>query len=149
MAEKCASEGEMCNCLGQIHFGMKSASLQAMHQGNVSILETRGGANRNGIVQCGGSAFGTYTPGGHECYCVREKAPEPLPKAVHCADDVGLSFCSCYGTVYYGRKKDSTTNASLSLAQMLKYGWTSALSNGDLACVDTSFDGDPDYGHDK
>lgn len=32
---------------------------------------------------------------------------------------------------------------------MVKYGWTSTLSTGDLACVDTSFDGDPDYGHDK
>jgi hypothetical protein len=32
---------------------------------------------------------------------------------------------------------------------MVKTGWTSTLSNGDLLCQQNSFDGDPDYGHDK
>ena len=31
----------------------------------------------------------------------------------------------------------------------MKYGWTSALSNGDMMCAEQSFDGDPDYGHEK
>ena len=31
----------------------------------------------------------------------------------------------------------------------MKEGWTSTLSTGDLLCGETSFDGDPDYGHDK
>jgi hypothetical protein len=131
---------------------MKSESFSAMQQKNVSILDTRGGDNRNGVIQCAASSFGLEKEslGGHECYCVREKAPEPLPTAVKCANDSGgLNYCSCYGTVYYGRKTDSTSNAALSFAQMMKKGWTSTLSTGDLLCGETSFDGDPDYGYDK
>lgn len=137
----------MCDCLGQVHFGMKSGGFQAMHNGNVSILDTRG-QNRNGIIHCGAAAFGVNSTGGHECYCVRESAPDPLPKAEHCANDKGLSFCSCYGTVYYGRQKDKD-NKTLSFAEMMKHGWTSALSSGDMLCGETSFDGDPAYGYDK
>lgn len=48
---------------------------------------------------------------------MREMAPEPLPKADHCADDKGFNFCPCYGTVYFGKKFE-------------KKGETAALSFG-------------------
>lgn len=101
----------------------------------------------------------TNSSGNHECFCVREKAPDPLPKAEHCADDEGMGFCNCYGTVYYGRKsseKETKDNkdkqdskTKLSFAEMTKFGWTSVISNGDLLCDSNSFDGDPDYGYKK
>lgn len=141
----------MCSCLGQVHFGLKSESFLDMHEkgNNVSIVDTRGAVHR-GLIECSPSNFNvTNSHGGHECYCLRDKAPDPIPEAEHCANDLGLSFCTCWGTVYYGRHKDPKTNASLTLAEMLKYGWTSALSNGDMMCTETSFDGDPDYGHEK
>jgi hypothetical protein len=116
---------------------------------NVSIVDTRGSVHK-GIIECSGSNFNvTDSHGGHECYCLRDKPPEPVPEAQHCANDLGLSFCTCWGTVYYGRHKDASTNTSLDFNQMLQYGWTSILSNGDLMCTETSFDGDPDYGHEK
>lgn len=147
-AVKCASEGEQCTCLGQIHFGSKSPSFLEMHNKNVSITDTRG-ANKNGFLACDAKNFNvTNSTGGHECYCVREKSPDPVPAAEHCADDSGMNFCSCYGVVFYGQKYDKANN-TLSFAQMLQKGWTSVLSNGDLLCDMNSFDGDPAYGHDK
>lgn len=88
-----------------------------MHQtNNVSIIDTRG-FNANGFISCDGKNFNqTNSTGGHECYCLREKAPEPLPWVEHCADDKGLSFCPCYGTVYYGRKFDKESNKALTFA---------------------------------
>lgn len=149
-ATSCASEGEQCSCLGQVHFGKKAGGFQAMHgAGNVSITDTRG-ANPNGFLSCDGKSFNvSNSTGGHECYCVREMAPNPLPAVEHCADDAGMNFCPCYGTVYYGRKWNQDQNKALSFAEMAKFGWTSALSTGDLLCASNSFDGDPDYGHDK
>lgn len=147
-AVKCGAEGQVCSCLGQVHFGKKSDSFADMHTKNVSIKDTRS-ANTLGYLGCDASNFNvTNSSGGHECYCVREKAPDPLPAAEHCADDKGMQFCSCYGTVYFGRKFDAE-NKSLSFAEMTKKGWTSVISNGDLLCDQNSFDGDPDYGHQK
>jgi len=105
-----------------------------MHEKNVTIKDTRS-ANKNGFLTCEANNFNvTNSTGNHECYCVREKIADPLPKAEHCADDQGMEFCSCYGTVYYGRAEDPETNKSLSFAQMTKHGWTSVISNGDLLC---------------
>lgn len=75
-------------------------------------------------------------------------APNPLPPAQHCANDAGLEFCDCFGTVYYGQRKDKA-DKDMSFAEMMKGGWTSLLSNGQLLCDQNSFDGDPSYGHEK
>lgn len=56
-------------------------------------------------------------------------APNPLPPAQHCANDAGLEFCDCFGTVYYGQRKDKA-DKDMSFAEMMKGGWTSLLSNG-------------------
>jgi len=102
------------------------------------------------MIMCDGKNFNvTNSTGGHQCYCLREKAPDPLPEAHHCADQQGLQFCDCYGTVYYGRKFDKGSNKALTFAEMMKNGWTSTLSNGDLLCENQAFDGDPDYGFEK
>jgi hypothetical protein len=135
-ASKCASEGGMCSCLGQVHFGLKSSSFLEMHSSgkNVEMLDTRGSVHK-GLIECSASNFNvTDSNGGHECYCLRDKAPEPLPEAEHCANDLGLSFCTCWGTIYYGRHMDEANN-SLSFSQMLQHGWTSVLSNGDMMCT--------------
>lgn len=81
--------------------------------------------------------------------CVREMAPSPLPQAKHCANDAGLELCDCFGTVYYGARKDKATDKEMSFSEMMKGGWTSLLSNGQLLCDQNSFSGDPVYGHDK
>jgi hypothetical protein len=100
---KCADEGAVCSCLGQIHFGKKADSLSQMHETPVSIFDTRAGAG--GWLNCDAKSFNiTNSTGGNQCYCVRELAPEPLPPAEHCADDSGLSYCNCFGTVYYGNR---------------------------------------------
>lgn len=119
-----------------------------MHNDFVSILDTRAGGS-SGWLSCDSKTFNlTNSTGGHQCFCVRELAPEPLPKAEHCANDTGLSFCNCYGTVYYGQRFNKD-NGTLSFAEMMKKGWTSKMSNGDLLCDENSFDGDPAHGHDK
>ena len=119
-----------------------------MHDGFVSIFDTREGSG--GWLSCDAKTFNqTNSTGGNQCYCVREKAPEPLPEVFHCANDSGMSFCNCFGTVYYGNRFEKGTNKSLSFAEMMKEGWTSSISNGELLCDENSFDGDPAYGHDK
>ena len=103
----CAREGEQCSCLGEVHFGTAGHNFAEMHKlGNVSILDTRG--SRTGHIACEASNFNhSNSTGPHKCYCLSEKAPDPLPKAEHCADDEGMGFCNCYGTVYYGRRSDA------------------------------------------
>lgn len=120
-----------------------------MHEGFVSIFDTRAGAG--GWLSCDAKSFNvTNSTGGNQCYCVREMAPEPLPAAENCADDSGLSYCNCFGTVYYGNKYEKGPNKTpMSFGQMMKNGWTSTISNGDLLCDVNSFNGDPAYGHDK
>lgn len=54
-AVKCASEGETCSCLGQVHFGVKSDSFLDMHAKNVSIFDTRGSGK--GYLACDGKSF--------------------------------------------------------------------------------------------
>lgn len=129
---KCASEGEQCSCLGQIHYGLKADGLEDMHKkGNVSIVDTRSAnQNTNGFIYCGNDQFKSkdVAEGGHECYCLKEKIPDPLPSAHHCADAKGLEFCECFGTVYYGRRLNKETNQTLSFAEMTKHGWTSTLA---------------------
>jgi hypothetical protein len=147
-AVKCADEGQVCSCLGQIHFGKKADSFDAMHNSFVSIFDAREGAR--GYMSCDAASFNqTGNHGGNQCYCVREMAPDPLPAAQHCANDGGLEFCDCFGNVYFGARKDKATGKDMSFAEMMKGGWTSLISNGELMCDQNSFDGDPAYGQDK
>ena len=98
-----------------------------MHEGFVSIFDTRAGAG--GWLSCDAKSFNvTNSTGGNQCYCVREMAPEPLPAAENCADDSGLSYCNCFGTVYYGNKYEKGPNKTpMSFGQMMKNGWTSTI----------------------
>jgi len=54
-AVNCANEGQVCGCLGQIHFGKKAESLSAMHDDFVSIFDTREGAR--GYLTCDAETF--------------------------------------------------------------------------------------------
>lgn len=85
-----------------------------MHKSNVSIIDTRGDEFAKGYVACEGKSFGVNSTGGHECYCLREQAPEIASEVKHCADGDGFNFCDCQGTVFLGRKNEKGSNSSLS-----------------------------------
>jgi hypothetical protein len=62
---------------------MKSKSFIDMHESgnNVEIVDTRGAVHR-GMIECAANMFNvSESSGGHECYCLRDKAPDPVPEA--------------------------------------------------------------------
>ena len=153
VVEKCAEDGERCNCTSIVHFGEAKKDFEEMMMGPSKSKELNHRQRQQGSVMCDSKLFGDIFPGKKkQCFCERQDKPKVKPDHhIHkCGSE--NETCQCNGRVFFGREFDNKTmsarkapetpaghNKYLTFDEMVSFPWDKKQVSGSIDCTVAEF----------